>query len=122
MHRVVLAALKSQFVPPTQVDSDQLEFAINATETLSVTKKGKMSPADLAKRWHIGVETAKKTLARTTQLVIRDYTHSMGGRRLKPFTYQLRYRRLNAEMYTATLVDILTSLQAYRWSISVSPH
>ena len=108
---VVLAALKSQFVPPVKVDTDRLEHALKAAETLPVTKKGKIAPAELAKRWRIGVETAKNTLARTTQLAIRDYSHSTGGRRLKPFAYQLRYRRLNVEMYTDTLIGKTKSFQ-----------
>jgi Reverse transcriptase (RNA-dependent DNA polymerase) len=113
---VAVAALSSQFVPPVRVDSDRFEAAIKATETLPVTKKCKISPADLAKRWHIGVETAQKTLAKTTQLAIRDYTHSTGGRRLKPFAYQLRYRRLNVEMYTDTLIGKTKSLQGNQYA------
>ena len=91
-------------------EPDRLEQLIKATETLPLTKKGKISPEELAKRWHIGVETAKKTLASTTQLAIRDFTNSTGGRRLKPFAYQLRYPRLKVEMYTDTLIGKSKSL------------
>jgi Reverse transcriptase (RNA-dependent DNA polymerase) len=108
---VVLAALDSQFVPPRKVDPHRIVQALKMTETLPISLKGKISPAELAKRWRVGVETAKATLARTTQLAIRDYSHSTGGRRLKPFAYQLRYRRLNVEMYTDTLIGRSKSFQ-----------
>jgi hypothetical protein len=56
-------------------------------------------------RWQIGLDTAKKTLDATTQLAIRDFSTTTGGRRLKPsYTYQLKYPRLNVEMYMDTLI------------------
>jgi hypothetical protein len=62
-------------------------------------RKGHVGPEELAKRWGIGIETARKTLDRTTQLAVRNFTDSMGGRRLKPIHYQLKYRRLRCEMF-----------------------
>jgi hypothetical protein len=58
---------------------------------------------ELARRWHIGLDTAKRTIERTTQLGVRDFTHSKGARRLRHSTQQLRYRRLNAVCYTDTV-------------------
>jgi len=45
------------------------------------------------------LETARKTIDKTTELAVRNFTESMGGRRLKPIHYQLKYRRLRCEMY-----------------------
>ena len=112
----VLSALRSQRTIPIEVEPSRLLQAINATATLPLTKKGTITPEELAKRWHIGVETAKKTLERTTQLAIRDFTHSTGGRRLKPFAYQLRYPRLKVEMYTDTMIGKSKSLQGNNYA------
>jgi hypothetical protein len=62
-----VAALKSQRTLPIQVEPDLLSEVIQSiatTTTLPLTKKGKILPEDLAKRWNIGVDTAKKTLER----------------------------------------------------------
>jgi len=57
-------------------------------------RKGYIGPEELASRWGIGLETARKTQDKTTQVAVRNFTESMGGRRLKPIYYQLKYRRL----------------------------
>ena len=53
---------------PTHDLSIVLEDGVNTISSIS-TKKRKLSvsPYDLAKRWGIGLETAKKTLLHTTQ-------------------------------------------------------
>lgn len=87
------------------VDVDSLcveleHFAVSSTQAVSVTnRKGKVSAETLAKRWRIGLETARKTIARTTQRAVRDFTTATGTRRLRPYAYQLRYPRLNVDMY-----------------------
>jgi len=62
-------------------------------------RKGHMGPEELASRWSIGLETGRKTLDKTTQLAVRNFTDSLGGKRMKPIHYQLKYRRLRCEMY-----------------------
>jgi hypothetical protein len=88
-----LAALRSQPTLPVEAEPNMLEEAIkniSTTATLPLSKKGKILPEELAKRcWCIGVDTAKKTLECTTQLAIRDLSHTTGGRRLKLYTLQL---------------------------------
>jgi hypothetical protein len=108
-----LAALRSQPTLPVEAEPDMLEEAIkniSTTATLPLSKKGKILPEELAKRWCIGVDTAKKTLECTTQLAIRDFSHTTGGRRLNPYSYQLKYPRLNVEMYTDILIGRTKSL------------
>ena len=123
--RSVVAALRSQPVLPVEVEPDQLEEALRtiaSASTLPLTKKGKILPEDLARRWNIGVETAKKTLENTTQRAIRDFSQTAGGRRLKPYSYQLRYPRLNVEMYTDTLVGKCKSLMGNKYAqVYVTP-
>ena len=74
------------------------EAAIQGTK-----RKGSQTPEELAKKWGIGVETARRTIDRTTQLAVRDFHDSAGTRRLKHTYMQLQYRRLNCVMYTDTL-------------------
>lgn len=115
----VVAALKSQPTLPIQIEPDQLAETfrkIAMMDTLPLTKKGKILPEDLARRWNIGVETAKKTLERTTQLAIRDFSKTTGGRRLKPYAYQLRYPRLRVEMYTDTMIGKCKSLMGNKFA------
>ena len=77
----------------------------------STRRKGTVTAEELAKRWHIGIELAKKTIERTTQLGVRDFTHSKGTRRLRHSNQQLRYRRLNCAVYTDTMFAPWKSLQ-----------
>jgi ribosomal protein S25 len=52
--------------------------------TISICKtvktKGFVSVEQLAKNWKIGLEVAKKTVDATTQLAVRDFTDSEGGK------------------------------------------
>ena len=73
-------------------------------------RKGRVTAEELARRWRCGTKTAERTLSRTTQRAVRDFTHTTGGRRLKPYAYMLRYPRLNVEMYTDTLIGRCRSL------------
>ena len=49
-----------------------MQAKVNKPQELN-TKKGKaqVTPYDLAKRWNIGLETAKRTLLKTTQRGLR---------------------------------------------------
>jgi hypothetical protein len=49
-------------------------------------KKGFVDSANLAANWKIGLELAHITVKGTTQQVVRDFTHSKTGRRIKPCT------------------------------------
>ena len=49
-------------------------------------------------------------------MAVRDFTHITGGRRLKPYTQQLKYARLNVKMYTDTLIGRCVSLSGNRYA------
>ena len=66
-------------------------------------RKGFVTPERLAKNWMIGLEAAKRTVGVTTQLAVRDFTHTKGGRRLKPFSWILKQKRLGCDVYTDTM-------------------
>jgi len=57
------------------------------------------------------LETARKTLDKTTQVAVRNFTESMGRRRLKPIHYQLKYRRLRCERYVDVYIVKCKSLR-----------
>ena len=60
------------------------------------------------------METARKTLDKTTHVAVRNFTESMGGRRLKPIHYQLKYRRLRCEMFVDVYKAKCKSLRGNR--------
>ena len=68
------------------------------------TKKGKVevTPYDLAKRWNIGLETAKKTLLRTTQRALRTSPNPLLSQQYSTNDRMLRYRRLPVDLFTDT--------------------
>ena len=69
------------------------------------TKKGKaeVTPYDLAKRWNIGLDTAKKTLLKTTQRGLRTSPNSLLSQWYSTNDRMLRYRRLPVDMFIDTL-------------------
>jgi hypothetical protein len=73
-------------------------------------RQGTVTPQQLAERWRIGLDTAKRTLLNTTQLAVRNFTHTTGGRRLKLIHYQLKAQRLSTTMYTDTMISPIRSL------------
>ena len=74
-------------------------------------RKGHVDAQTLASKWKIGIETAKRTVEATTQMAVRDFTDSMGTRRLKPRHWVLDQKRLNTEAYTDTLMGRCKSLR-----------
>ena len=74
-----------------------------ASATTVRKRPGYVDAQKLAKNWKIGVEAAKKRLQATTHLAVRDhFTHTSGGRMLKPYQWVLKLRRLDCEVYTDT--------------------
>ena len=78
--------------------------------TKSIRRKGTVKPEQLAKRWHISLEVAKRTIENTTQKGVRDFTTMTGTRRLRHLTQQLAYRPINAVCYTDTMFAQIPSL------------
>ena len=77
------------------------------------TRKGTVQPQDLATRWNIGLKTAERTFEETTQLGVRDFNEHGGSKRLRHTAYQLRHRRLRADVYTDTLFAETKSLDQH---------
>ena len=66
-------------------------------------KKWKVGPAALAKRWGIGLGTARRTVDATTQHAVRTSDGSTLTRRYANHDKKLRFRRLDCMMYTDTM-------------------
>ena len=79
------------------------------------SRKGNVTAEELSRRWRCGLETAKKTIERTTQRAVRDFSDMKGMRRLKPTVYQLKYKRLRAELYTDTYHGPCVSLDGNKY-------
>ena len=66
----------------------------------------------LAKRWGLGLETAKRTLEVTTQVGVRKYVHPV-ARRFKTRQQAIRYPTLSGKFYTDTMFSSTVSLRGY---------
>ena len=101
------------------LDVDSLTHALMMkSTTISATtsaRRPKITAAQLAKRWKCGIETAQRTLDKTTQLAIRETNHYTGSRRLKPYAYQLEHTRLNVEMFVDILHGRCVSLDGMKY-------
>ncbi|GAX10696.1 hypothetical protein FisN_14Lu214 [Fistulifera solaris] len=97
-------------------DIDSYTASLTSATISTKNWKAFVTPKDLAKRWSIGIETARRTLQHTTQRAIWDFSTVSGTRRLKPFAYQLRYPRLITEMYCDILVGTCVSLLGNKYA------
>lgn len=116
-HRSISAITAQHVSAAYDIDSYAATFQARTLSAIaSKTRKSYITPEQLAKRWSIGVETAKKTLKKTTQRAVRDLVSASGTKRLKPFAYQLRYPRLNTEMYCDILIGTCVSLEGNKYA------
>ena len=90
------------------IDSGRMRMILSAK---TGSRKGTVTPERLASIWNIGLETAKRTIERTTQRGVRDFTNAKMNCRLKPLSYQLMFEHLRTTMYTDTLFSKIESLQ-----------
>lgn len=76
---------------------------IYSISSVKINKKGHVDASTLASKWFIGKEVAQRTILKTTQRGVRDFSSTSGTRRLKHMTYQLMYKHLKSSVYTDTL-------------------
>jgi hypothetical protein len=81
------------------------------SSTTSVRLKGTVSAESLSQRWYIGIETAGRTIERSTKHAVCDFSRTEGACRLKHMIYQLKYRHLLSGVDTDTLFAKTKSLQ-----------
>ena len=82
------------------------------------TKKGKVevTPYDLAKRWNIGLETAKRTLLKTTQRGLRTSPNPLLSQWYSINDKILRYRKLPVDLFTDTIEAGIISHRGNRYA------
>lgn len=114
--RQITSVATSAAIDVHQAVSNTHRLYPSIMSTRTFHRKGTVDADALARRWRIGRDAAKRTIERTTQRAVRDFTNAKGGRRLKPVAYQLRYPRLNVEMYTDTLIGPNTSLLGNKYA------
>lgn len=105
---VTLSAISPALTRASMIDKIDQVFSIASAK---INKKGHVdATAALASKWFIGKEVAKRTILKTTQRGVRDFSSTSGTRRLKHMTYQLMYRHLKSSVCTDTLCAKVKSL------------
>ena len=66
-------------------------------------EKAQVTPYDLAKRWNIGLDTAKRNLLKTTQRGLRTSPNPLLSQWYSKNDRMLRYKRLPVDLFTDTL-------------------
>jgi hypothetical protein len=74
-------------------------------------RRGTVTAAQLSSRWFIGLNAAQRTIDRTTQLGVRDFSLTKGYRQLKHTAHQLMYKQIRALVYTDTMFTKVKSLR-----------
>jgi hypothetical protein len=82
---------------------------VNADAVNTALRHSINTAEDLAKKWKIGLETARKTLKCTTQYGVRHALHPL-TKRYRTDIFMLNIRRLRTRIYTDTLFSKVTSI------------
>ena len=82
-----------------------------ASATTRKKRPGFVEAQQLSKNWKIGLEAAKRTVDATTQLAVRDFTTTTGGRRLKPYHWLMDQKRLSCPVYSDVVFGKCKSLR-----------
>ena len=97
------------------VDYNYEADEVKCISALATRKRDKLSPEQLMKLWHIGYETAKRTLGATTHQCIRSLEDIR--RRFRTDKAHLRYKRLSesrhGKFYVDTLFSKVKSIRGY---------
>jgi hypothetical protein len=76
----------------------------------SKTRHSQVTAEELAKKWRVGIDTARQMLKVTTQLGVRTAVHPL-TRRYRTDHFTLRYKRLNETLYSDTMFATVKSLK-----------
>jgi hypothetical protein len=87
----------------------RLEQNVRVSSVQISVRANKTTPEELAYRWNIGLDKAKKTLDVTTQRGTRTVAFPSLEARFRTNDRQLRYRRLSTALYTDTMFASATS-------------
>ena len=90
-------------------DIDKWNEDQKVSSIISNERHSKATPEELARKWNIGLQTAKDTMRVTTQRGIRTAIHPM-TRRVRVDHLNLHRRRLRGMWYTDTLLSKVKSI------------
>ena len=102
-------------------DDDEEPNIMDSKETRDVAaiRRGdphsEITPENLAKRWHIGLDAAQRTMKVTTQLGVRSLVHP-AQRRFRTAMPHLRYPRLHGTFYGDIMKGEVKSLRSFKYS------
>ena len=88
---------------PTHDLSLALYDQVQVSGVCTKKEKAEVTPYDLAKRWNIGLETAKQTLLKTTQRGLRTSPNPLLSQWYSTNDRIFRYRRLPVDLFTDSL-------------------
>ena len=110
------SSILSEISPTLCEDSFLNLLTSNVIVAASSTKNSTESMAQsLVRNWGIGIEAAKRTVKSTTQRILRTVAHPSLSRRFRTNDRQLRYRRINSEMFTDTAKSAVTSKRGNKY-------
>jgi len=95
-------SLSSQLIPPSEISS-----------ITSKTRHTKITAEELARKFKIGLETARKTLQATTQLGMRSSIHPIVRRYRTDLVRGLEARRIPDKWYTDTFFSRVKSISGH---------
>ena len=78
--------------------------------TVTTRPHSRVTPKDLARRWRIGIPTAKQTLGVTTQLGIRHAIMPLSRRYRTDYLHASNARRIDGKWYGDTLFAKVKSI------------
>ena len=84
--------------------------AVSIAGTITSERHSSLTPENLASKWNIGLDTAKRAIQVTTQRGVRTAIHPL-HRRYRVDHLHLNRRRLNGDWYSNTLCSRVMSLQ-----------
>ena len=109
-------------VSPTLVHSEFVQSLKQNVQVSSIAlvksdqPKYRITPELLMKRWRCSIDIAKRTIKSTTQRGIRSVANPSIARRFRTNDRQLRYRRLNATVFTDTLKAKTVSFRGNKYA------
>ena len=107
--KFIVSAFLSHSTGPSLFASDLIsnvgsfsKFRIKTVKSVD-GKDSVMDPLMLARNWNVSVDTAKRTIQRTTRLYPRNTTNISLNKRYAPNDRILRYKHLNCTMFSDTM-------------------
>lgn len=115
--RLIMAA---RIAPKLEITTKQLpagttDDCMNVSAVRRGEPQSEITPENVAKRWGIGIDVAKRTLQVTTQVGVRSIVHP-AQRRFSTSMPHLRYPKLPGTYHADTLEGSVKSIREFRYA------